>query len=226
MEENKDVSKIIGKNLLTLRKSRKLTQLELADKFNYSDKSISKWETGESLPSIEVLYDLSRFYNVSLDSLTRDEPIIAEELPKKKAKDKMFPSKLIITLPAFTSVWLLATVLFVCVQIVFNRSLGMIFIWAVPLSCIVLIIFNGIWGKPYLLFYILTVLIWSTLVSIHLQLSNYGLWIIYILGIPLQIVVILWGALIKKPSKRQIRKRNENSKQNENLEENKTRNKQ
>ncbi len=226
MEENKDVSKIIGKNLLTLRKSRKLTQLELADKFNYSDKSISKWETGESLPSIEVLYDLSRFYNVSLDSLTRDEPIIAEELPKKKEKDKMFPSKLIITLLAFTSVWLLATVLFVCVQIVFNRSLGMIFMWAVPLSCIVLIIFNGIWGKPYLLFYILTVLIWSTLVSIHLQLSNYGLWIIYILGIPLQIVVILWGALIKKPSKRQIRKRNENSKQNENLEENKTRNKQ
>lgn len=209
MEEYKDVGKIIGKNLLTLRKNKKLTQLELADKFNYSDKSISKWETGDSLPSIEVLYELSRFYGVTLDALTSEEPIIPDAKPEKPVKDKMFPSKLIITLLAFTSVWLLATVIFVIVQMIFKISVPMVFMWAVPVSCIVLIVFNSIWGRSEFLFAILTVLVWSTLAAIHLQLLEYEVWIIYILGVPLQIVIILWGALLQKSSKRQIRKRNE-----------------
>jgi len=55
MEEIKDFNKIIGHNLLKLRKNMKLTQMEVAEKFNYSDKSISKWEKGESLPSVDVL---------------------------------------------------------------------------------------------------------------------------------------------------------------------------
>lgn len=64
-----DINKIIGKNLLKLRKSAKLTQMELAEKFNYSDKSISKWENGESLPSVEILHELSTFYGTTLNDL-------------------------------------------------------------------------------------------------------------------------------------------------------------
>ncbi len=215
MEEYKDINRIIGKNLSTLRKDKKMTQLELAEKFNYSDKSISKWESGESLPSIEVLYELSKFYGTTLDALASKEPIIVKANSNNIVKDKMFPTKLIITLLAFTAVWLLATVLFVCIQIIYEINLSMIFIWAIPLSCVVLIIFNSIWGKPYILFYILTVLIWTTLLAIHLQLVQYQVWIIYILGIPLQIVVILWAALIQKPSKRQLRKRKEKQEKKE-----------
>ena len=62
-----NINIIIGKNLSNLRKQAKLTQMELAEKFNYSDKSISKWEAGDSMPSIEILNDLAKFYNVSLD---------------------------------------------------------------------------------------------------------------------------------------------------------------
>ena len=62
-----DINLIIGKNLLELRKQAKLTQMELAEKFNYSDKSISKWEAGDSMPSIEILNNLAKFYNVTLD---------------------------------------------------------------------------------------------------------------------------------------------------------------
>ncbi|MFQ8954332.1 MAG: helix-turn-helix domain-containing protein [Oscillospiraceae bacterium] len=47
---------IIAKNLSELRRKNKLTQLEVAEKLNYSDKAVSKWEQGESLPGIEVLY--------------------------------------------------------------------------------------------------------------------------------------------------------------------------
>ena len=111
----------------------------------------------------------------------------------------MFPTKLIITLLAVSAVWLLATVLFVTFKIVYSHNYPLLFLWAVPISCIVLIIFNSIWGKYYYLFAILSVLIWSTLACIHLQLIQYNIWIIYILGIPLQVAIILWAALIKKP---------------------------
>ena len=52
MEELKS---IIGENLASLRKEKKLTQAELAERFNYTDKAISKWEKGETSPDIETL---------------------------------------------------------------------------------------------------------------------------------------------------------------------------
>ncbi len=194
-----DINKIIGKNLLQLRKNAKLTQMELADIFNYSDKSISKWETGESLPSIETLYDICIFYGVTLDSLTKEEVPTPAEVTKPKRN--LLPVHLVITLLAVSAVWLLATVLFVSFKISLNKNIGYFFLWAVPISFVLLLIFNSIWGRKYLLFAILTVLIWSTLACIHVQLLKYNLWMIYLLGIPLQVGVILWGALLKKPHK-------------------------
>ena len=201
-----DINKIIGKNLLILRKNAKLTQMELADRFNYSDKTISKWESGESLPNIEILYELAQFYGTTLDALTQENDIV-ESTNNSKQKDKMFPTKLIITLLAVSAIWLLATVLFVTFKIVYAKNFPLLFLWAVPISCIVLIIFNSIWGKYYYLFAILSVLIWSTLACVHLQLIQYNIWIIYILGIPLQVAIILWAALIKKPRNSKKKKR-------------------
>lgn len=210
-----DINKIIGKNLLILRKNAKLTQMELAERFNYSDKTISKWESGESLPNIEILYELAKFYNTTLDALTVEGDILATTESEPKPKNKLFPTRLIITLLAVSAVWLCATVLFVCFKIIYERNYGMFFLWAIPISCVVLLIFNSIWGRSYLLFWILSVLIWSTLMCIHLQLIQYNIWIIYILGIPLQVAVILWAALLKKPrsNKRKKKKTDNNTSQ-------------
>ena len=97
-----DINLIIGKNLSNLRKKAKLTQLELAEKFNYSDKSISKWENGESLPSIDVLYEIAKFYNTSLDALTSENGEIVVKKSKEKAP-KLFSPKLIIPLLSVAS---------------------------------------------------------------------------------------------------------------------------
>lgn len=59
----------LKENLIHLRKQKGLTQKELAVKLNYSDKVISKWERGESLPDIVALNCLAEFYQVSLDEL-------------------------------------------------------------------------------------------------------------------------------------------------------------
>ena len=68
-----DLNIIIGKNLMALRKKKGLTQLQLAEQFNYSDKSISKWEKGEAMPAIDILKNLADFYGVTLDFLTEEE---------------------------------------------------------------------------------------------------------------------------------------------------------
>lgn len=208
MEENKDFNAIIGKNLLKLRKDKKLTQLELAEKFNYSDKSISKWEKGESMPSVEVLCELANFYGVSMDDLTNDTetlPVVENKKQNKKEKSRtprMFSTKLMITLLSVGAVWLCATILFVLLKLVADINYFMSFMWAGVASAVVLIIFNGIWGRMRYLFPILSILLWLLLASLQVQIylpTHYNIWPIYFLGIPLQILIILWGALIKKP---------------------------
>ena len=62
-----DLKTVVGKNLASLRKQAKLTQIELAEKFNYSDKAVSKWEQGATLPDLETLKQLSDFYGVTID---------------------------------------------------------------------------------------------------------------------------------------------------------------
>lgn len=208
MEEIKDMNTIIGNNLLKLRKNMKLTQMEVAEKFNYSDKSISKWEKGESLPSVEVLCELAQFYGVSLDDLTKENEDFEnietkKEIKKEKTKTpRMFSTRLMITLLSVGAVWLLATILFVVLKLVADVNYFMAFMWSGVASLIVLIVFNAIWGHMRYLFPILSMLLWLLLASLQLQIYlplQFNIWPIYFLGIPLQILIILWGALIKKP---------------------------
>ena len=208
MEEIKDMNTIIGNNLLKLRKNMKLTQMEVAEKFNYSDKSISKWEKGESLPSVEVLCELAQFYGVSLDDLTKENEDFEnietkKEIKKEKTKTpRMFSTRLMITLLSVGAVWLLATILFVVLKLVADVNYFMSFMWSGVASLIVLIVFNAIWGRMRYLFPILSMLLWLLLASLQLQIYlplQFNIWPIYFLGIPLQILIILWGALIKKP---------------------------
>jgi len=205
-DKMEDINKIIGNNLLKLRKNSKLTQLELAEKFNYSDKSISKWENGESLPNIEVLYELATFYGTTLDALTSSEEILSNQKicktkPNKEHTPRMFPVKLIVTLLAVCAVWICATILFVMLKITLQINYSMCFMWAWCASFIVLTVFISIWGTNKMLFPTISILLWTIIASIHLQLLLYNLniWPVYFLGIPLQVAIILWGALVKKP---------------------------
>lgn len=223
MEENKDFNAIIGKNLLTLRKNMKLTQMEVAEKFNYSDKSISKWEKGESLPSVEVLCELATFYGVSLDDLTKENaeiPVSVEfEKPKKTKKERIpraFSTHLMITLLSVGAVWLCATGLFVLLKLFAEVNYYMSFMWAGVGSLIVLIVFNSIWGRMRYLFPILTILLWLTLACLQIQIylpTSINIWPIYVLGIPLQVLIVLWGIMIKKP-KGYYKKKKEQENQN------------
>lgn len=218
-----DINLIIGKNLSFLRKQAKLTQLELAEQFNYSDKSISKWEAGDSMPSIEILNQLANFYGVTLDYLVSENH---EETNKSKKQDKskkqkehkprMFSTKIVVTLLAICAVWVIATSVFVCLKLTLKVNYPICFLWALPASFIVGVVFNSIWGHYRYLFPILSALLWTLIVCIHVQvLPISNIWPIYILGAPLQIAIILWGALVKKPKGYVKKQKEEKARQKE-----------
>lgn len=188
---------IIGKNLQILRKKHKLTQMELGEKLNYSDKAVSKWEKGESLPPIDVFYKLSRFYGVSLDYIIGEEKITYPVIESADIRKKY----LNITLLSILAVWLVALVLFVLLHIFLKKYFWIFFAWAVPVSCVVGIVFDAIWNKSKILFWLCSVLVWSLLLCIAIQFLSFNIWEILLIGIPLQIAVILSSKIAKNSVK-------------------------
>ena len=108
MEELKS---IIGENLASLRKEKKLTQAELAERFNYTDKAVSKWEKGETSPDIETLYSLCEFYGVTIDYLTH--PGNKQDKEEYVIKDSDFNSKVWQTALSVSIIWMVATLIFI-----------------------------------------------------------------------------------------------------------------
>ena len=130
-----NIKEIIAKNLVELRKSRKFTQQTLAEKLGYSDKAVSRWEHGETLPDIETLCKICDIYGVRFEYLLQEEQPQKGRSPYVK-KDDTVLTKIMITLIAVCSVWLLATVIYTYTYEASHN--WMLFIWALPLSGIVL----------------------------------------------------------------------------------------
>lgn len=194
-----NIKETLPQNLIRLRTEHGFTQSKLAEKLNYTDKSISKWERGEAIPPVDVLKDIADLYGITLDTLISDTNGIAHSLNAEKKREDA--NKIIITLLAVSLVWIVATVLFVYGITFAKRSFWIFFIAAIPITTVVLLIFNSIWGKRKYAFILVSVLIWTMLAAIYFAVltapSSYNLWAIFIIGIPLQIATILWSQLKK-----------------------------
>lgn len=188
----KDYAKIIANNLVKLRKQADLTQLEVAEKLNYTDKSVSKWEQGAITPSIETLCDLANLYGTNLETLLSENLKTSQQNQKEKNLNKAA-----ITCLAISIVWMVACIAYVASKISFGPDLWIMFLWAVPISCVVALIFNSIWGNAKVGYIIISVLIWTLLLAVYIQLLEYNIWTIFLLGVPSQIAIILWSKLRK-----------------------------
>jgi len=197
-----DLKLIIANNIIKYRKKFKLTQAELAEKLNYSDKSISKWERGDSLPDIIILNDIAKIFNISLDNLITQH----EVKPYKKANkilEKIYNNKMLITLCSSIIVWLVASITFVFLSIFTDIPyLWMTFVYATTVNCIVLIVFNYLWKNIYYNFLTVSALIISLATSIYCSLYLFlninRIWLIFIIVIPLLILAYLWFVVRKK----------------------------
>ena len=193
---------ILAKNLYELRVASGLTQLGFAEKLNYSDKAVSKWERAESAPDVFMLKRIADFFGVSVDYLLTEEHS-ASQAPtaviEGKKRIKSFVSAISVAL-----VWLIATVYFVIHITVIGDAVmpgWLSFVYAVPVSATVALVLNSIWGKRRLNYLFISVIVWSLIVSIHLTLllvQSYNLWLLYMVGIPAQIIVFLSAGLTGK----------------------------
>ncbi len=195
----KDLKQIIAENIIELRKRHKMTQAELAEELNYTDKAVSKWERGESIPDIQTLKELASKFGVTVDYILNENS--DEEKEKYLMPEKTKYNKLAITLLFVVMVWFVAT-LFYVYAVIYKfeyANLWVVFIFCIPASAVLLLIFNFKWGRRKYAFIINTVLNWSTLLSIFLaSLSYVKMWPIFFVGIPLQIIIFLWSQIRKE----------------------------
>lgn len=197
-----ELKQIIANNITSLRKAANLTQSELGDNLNYSDKAVSKWERGESLPDITVLHKMTEMFGVNVDYLLHEEHDKSETERSEIIKARN-ANRLIITLLSTVLVWLVATIAFVLMELLPvnpGRFLWMSYVYAVPGTLVILLIFNSIWGKRRVNFIIISLLMWTILLCVYLTYVHSDIFIIFLIGIPAQIIIILWGNLrsIKK----------------------------
>ncbi len=190
-----DLKENLTANLIRYRKASGLTQAELAEKLNYSDKSVSKWERGESVPDLFVLKQLADFYGVKIDEL-----ISAPKEEKPKLSKLLSKKRLITCSCAVGLVWLIATCCFVSLGIIIPslEDTWLSFLIATPVTFIVLLIFTGVWGKNLTTAILLSLFIWTFMLAVFMCLNTLlsllpaNLWLIFLIGIPLQALVIFW----------------------------------
>lgn len=196
-----EIKLIIARNITDLRRKNNMTQAELAEKLNYSDKAISKWERGESLPDVTVLKSIADIFRVTVDYLLKPEHHEEEERMRKKQfldRRKKRNCKIIMWMSILLA-WLLATVAFVIISAISPGNIwcALPFLVAVPISFILGIIFNSIWFNKRHNFLIISLLMWSVIAMIFLILlmCNIKVYLLFALGIPGQAIIFLWSGM-------------------------------
>lgn len=194
-EKTARVRRLIAKNMAELRRAYPLTQAELAERINYSDKAVSKWERGDGMPDVVVLGELAELYGVSIEYFLADHT--GEKPVKIRTEKRVSKTHLIVTLTVVAAIWLLATAAFVIAGIIAGFSgLYLIFVGAVPVTAIVVLVFNTLWGERKYNIIIESVILWTVLITLYLSLLNYNLWAVFLIGVPTQVVLVLVDRLI------------------------------
>lgn len=198
MEETKDIKKIVAKNLANLRKNKKLTQTELAEKFGYSDKAISKRENGDTLPDIQTLYQLCEFYNVTLDFLVNEQDFEDKIKYINHLNRKVIINNSMIELLYCSFVWILAVIIYIYILIFSELDYWQIFVWALPATSLVMLLFSKVWKQKIYTFVVRSLFFWTLVIACYIQFIQYNIWPLFFLMIPIQVALILAIAINDK----------------------------
>ena len=211
MDEEK-LKKQIGMNIAAYRKRNRLTQVGLAEKLNYSDKAVSKWERGESAPDIATLVQLADAFDITVNELLEDPNELPEnpgtvervmvDVVEKRLKRKA--NKRIILGLTTVLVWFVALFLFVVLSSLDFPKTWMAFIYAIPANAIVLLSLRSAWRDFRWNQVLISAIVWGALLSAYTTLFvffNLNIWKIFLLGIPGQAAVLLWSNLYRKHPK-------------------------
>ncbi|MFR6056360.1 MAG: helix-turn-helix domain-containing protein [Eubacteriales bacterium] len=194
-----DLKNVLAENLIKYRKAANLTQAELAEIINYSDKAVSKWERAAGMPDVDVLKQIADLFGVTVDDM-----LTKSDKPARVKRKINLLTRTNVTICSVLLVWLVATAIFVFTLLAAPeiKNMWLAFVYAVPASCIVLLVFNCIWGKPFLSIVIITGLIFSLAAAIYVTVPFRNSWLLFIFCIPLELLnIIYFSLMIKNKSK-------------------------
>ena len=201
MENENNQQELLAKNLVYYRKASGLTQLELAEKFNYSDKSVSKWERGEGFPDVFVLKALADFYGISVDDF------YATEHKKIAVKQSQRRKQIYIRLLSLGVCWLVTVAAFFLLSTLLPKDVKfqtwLTFIYGALASAIILLVWEFIYHNRLNRMIAASLVIWIGALSLYLTflllIDNYPL--IFVVAAPLQVLEILWYLFRRKKNK-------------------------
>lgn len=201
--DDEQVKARIGANIAFYRKRAGLTQVGLAEKINYSDKAVSKWERGESVPDVLTMMQLASQFDITVNDLLGDvdalpgNPTTLEramtQVSEKALKRK--PNKNIILALSTTLVWFVALFFFVVLSTLDIGYSWVPFIYGIPITAIVLLSLRSAWHDFRWNKVLISAIVWGSLASIYASIHaflQFNAWKIFLLGIPGQIAIFLW----------------------------------
>ena len=201
----------IGANIAAYRKRDGLTQASLAEKLNYSDKAVSKWERGESVPDVLTLMQLAELFGITVNELVCDPNALPENSDSKLEKAmtqvsekalKRKANKNVIQALSSTLVWFIALSAFVILSSFdFLEAYScLLFFVAIPANAIVLLSLRSAWRDFRWNQMLISLIVWGSLLSIFmiiLTAYHYNFWKVFLLGIPGQIAISLWFRMFR-----------------------------
>ena len=178
----------VAANLIRLRTAAGLTQSELGDKLNYSDKSVSKWERGDAAPDVFVMKQIADIYGVTVDYLLQPHEE-NEGMPAPAGEDADYSTSIITTV-SILGIWTVALLIFVILWLT-GSIVWQIFVYAIPISLITLLVLHSIWRGGRRNEYIVAALVLSLIATVYLSLLPSNPWQLFLLAIPAELVVFL-----------------------------------
>ena len=199
MANIEELKSIVANNIATYRKAKGLTQAELAEKLNYSDKSISKWERGEGFPDIFTLKELADFFGIKVNDFFSEKPVtIKKRRPVKR--------EVIIPLLSVGIAWLTIAIAFAIIEIFFHGQIPtniwqswLLFIYGVPVTGIILTVFFALYKSKTLILVGESIIVWGVGLSIFLTAviinDLNSIWLLFVICGVLEVLAILYYIL-------------------------------
>lgn len=192
-----ELKRIVAENLIRLRQNSGMTQADLGEKLNYSDKTVSKWERAESLPDVYVLKQISTIFGVTIDMLLspHGKEDFEIESTETKEKERSYSSNMITMISVF-SIWTLALLIFVVLWV--NKIVfPLVFLVAIPISLVVLLVMRSVWNQGRYNYWVVAALVLSLFVLVYFCFWSSKPWQMWLLVIPAELLVYM-GFRVKR----------------------------
>ena len=214
---NEELKIRIGANIARLRKQSRMTQAELAERLNYSDKAVSKWERAESMPDVLTLMLLAEQFGTDVNELLSDPnaPASAAEAPHTNAKPKketplasateMLRSVDKSTIQKLSSilVWVVAMFIWLVLDSFHIPYSWLVFVAAVMANAIVLLSLRSVWKLYGINRILISIIMWTALLFLYLLLlvtTGVHVWRIFLMGLLGQAAILFWFKLFRYPT--------------------------